>query len=77
MLQMCLSLHIFRTYVASFYQHVVYVSNGLQVFFANVSDACFKCFICLPIYVAIVASGYFKSVSDVAHGTHVGSEKGR
>jgi hypothetical protein len=48
-----------------------------KCFFANVSDACFKCFICLPIYVAIVASGYFKSVSDVAHGTHVGSEKGR
>jgi hypothetical protein len=29
--------------------------------FANVSDACFKCFICLQTYVASVVSRYFKS----------------
>ena len=34
--------------------------------FASISDACFKCFICLQMYVASVASGYFKSRSDVA-----------
>ena len=37
-----------------------------QVFlgvFASVSNACFKCFICLLLYVASVASGCFKSRS--------------
>ena len=31
--------------------------------FASISDACFKCFICLQTYVASVASGCFKSRS--------------
>jgi hypothetical protein len=36
--------------------------------FASVSDACFKCFNCLLLYVAIVASGCLKSKLDVANG---------
>ena len=34
--------------------------------FASVSDACFKCFICLQTYAASVASECFKSRSCVA-----------
>jgi hypothetical protein len=30
-----------------FYLHVAHVSNGFQVFFASISDTCFKCFISL------------------------------
>jgi hypothetical protein len=43
---------------------------ALHVFsgvFASVLDTCFKCFICLWIYVANVLSGYFKNRLDVAH----------
>jgi hypothetical protein len=35
--------------------------------FSSVSYACFKCFICLHLYVATVASGCFKSRSGVAY----------
>ena len=35
--------------------------------FASVLDACFKCFICLQMYVARVASECFKTKSGVAH----------
>ena len=35
--------------------------------FANVSDACFKCFIFLQTRVAKVSSGCFKSRSGVVH----------
>jgi hypothetical protein len=35
--------------------------------FASVSNACFKCFICLQMYVASVASEYFKIRLGVAH----------
>jgi hypothetical protein len=44
--------------------------------FASVSDACFKCLIYLLLYVATVASGYFKSRSGVAHRIRVGSGGG-
>jgi hypothetical protein len=36
-------------------------------FFASVSDACFKRFICLQTYVANALSGCFKSILGVAH----------
>jgi hypothetical protein len=47
-----------------FYLDVVYVCN---CGFASVSDACFKCSICLHIYVASVVFGYFKSRLGLAH----------
>jgi hypothetical protein len=74
MLQMCLSrccicfIHILQV----FYLDAAYVCNGfqvLQVFFQVFSDSCFKCFICLQIYVASVAPRCFKSRSGVAHVT--------
>ena len=60
-----------------FYTYVVNVLSGCcecvtTVFkcfsrvFASVSDTCFKCRICLLLYVANIASGYFKSISGVA-----------
>jgi hypothetical protein len=68
MLQVCLSrCCICFTYMLQvFYMDVAYVCNGFQVFsyvFAIVSDTCFKCFICLQMYVASVASRCFKSRS--------------
>jgi hypothetical protein len=43
--------------------------NGFECFsrclFANISEACFKYFICLQTYVVTVASQYFKSTSGV------------
>jgi hypothetical protein len=72
MLQVCLfwMLHIFHTYVASVLSRCcVCFCNGFKCFsdvFANVSDACSKCFICLQTYVASVASECFKSRTSVA-----------
>jgi hypothetical protein len=68
-------------YVSSFFSYFILifasVSSGyicfLGIFFVSVSDSCFKCFICLLLYVAIVAFGCFKSRSGVAHENHVGS----
>jgi hypothetical protein len=45
-----------------FYLDVVYSVLGV---FSSVSDACFKYFICIQMYVASVASGYFKGKSGV------------
>ena len=36
-------------------------SSVFLMFFSSVSEACFKCFICLLLYVASIASGCFKS----------------
>ena len=50
-----------------------------QVFsgvFACVADTCFKCFICLLLHVASVASGCLKSRLGVAHAMCVGSGRG-
>ena len=41
--------------------------------FASVSDACFKYFICLLLYVATVKSRYFKSRSRVGHRMRMGN----
>jgi hypothetical protein len=52
-----------------FYLNVAYVYIVFKCFsgvFANVSDACFKSFICFQTYVTIVASGCFKTKSSVA-----------
>ena len=56
-----------------FHLDVEYVCNSFQVFFrcSSVSDACFKYFAYLLLYVASVASGYFKSRSGIAHGMRV------
>jgi hypothetical protein len=62
---------MFHAYVVSIYVDVVYVCNVFQaflgVFFANISEACFKCFIYLQKYIASVAFGCFKSRSGIAH----------
>jgi hypothetical protein len=44
--------------------------------FAIVSNTCFKCFIWLLLYIAIVVSGCFKSRSGVAHGIRVDDVRG-
>jgi hypothetical protein len=72
MLQVCLSrcYICFTDMLQVFYLDVAYVWNGFKCFscvFSSISYACFKCFICLQTYVVIVASGYFKSRSGVAH----------
>jgi hypothetical protein len=64
-------LHMFHTYVASVLsRRCIYFAMSFQVFsgvFVSVSDACFKCFICLQTYVANVSSRCFESRSGVAH----------
>jgi hypothetical protein len=59
-----------HTYVASvLFRCCVCFYNGFKCFsgvFANVLDACFKCFINLQMYVASVVYGCFKSRSGVA-----------
>jgi hypothetical protein len=40
------------------------VFKCFSVVFANISEACLKCFICLLLYVASVASRRFKNRSD-------------
>jgi hypothetical protein len=74
--------YFIRMFASVFYLDVSYVCNGFQVFssaFVSVSDVCFKCFICLLLYVVTVASGCFKSRSGVAHGMRVGNgwQRGR
>jgi hypothetical protein len=59
---------MFHTYVANVLSGYLRICcNGFQVFHASVSDACFKCFICLQTYVANVSSECFKSRSAIAH----------
>ena len=53
----------FQTYVASVF---AYVFTMISSVFASVSDACFKCFICLQTYVASVAFECFKSRLRIA-----------
>jgi hypothetical protein len=38
-----------------------------RVFFASVSDTCFKCFVSLQTYVANILFRYFKSRSDITY----------
>ena len=56
-------LHIFHTYVLSVLSiYCICFAIDFQVFsgvFVSVSDACFKYFICLQIYVTSVASRCF------------------
>jgi hypothetical protein len=71
MLQVCLSrcCICFTQTLHVFYLDVTYGCNGFQVFpgvFSSVSKACFKCFICLQMYVATVVFECFKSRSGVA-----------
>jgi hypothetical protein len=40
------------------------VFKCFSVVFANISEACLKCFICLLLYVASVASGRFRNRSE-------------
>jgi hypothetical protein len=65
-LQLCLSgcCICFTHMLHVFYSDIVYCCNGFQMcvssVFSSVSESCFKCFICLQMYVAIVASRCFK-----------------
>jgi hypothetical protein len=63
-------LHMFTHMLHVFYLDVVYGCNGFQVFsgvfFSSVSEACFKCFICLQMYVTTIVYGCFKSRLGVA-----------
>ena len=54
----------------------VFHLNVFQVFsaiFASVLEVCFKCFICLLLYVATVTSGCLKIDRVCAQGMSVGS----
>jgi hypothetical protein len=55
-------LHMFATIFKYF----------LVVFLSSVSEACFKCFICLLFYVASIASRCFKSKSSECSGSPSG-----
>jgi hypothetical protein len=44
--------------------------------FVSISNACFKCFICLLLYVASVVSEFSKVDQGVANGMCVGSRRG-
>ena len=74
-------LYMFHTYVASVLSRyrvcLQWFSSVFSRVFASVSDTCFKCFIFLLLYVVSIASGCFKSRSDVSHGMRVKSERGR
>jgi hypothetical protein len=58
---------MFDTDIASVLSGCWVCLQWFQVFSGNVSDACFKCFICLQTYVASVVSGCLKSRSGVAY----------
>ena len=68
---------VFRTYVCKCFIQMLYmfamVFKSFSGVFVSVSDARLKCFICLILYVATVASECFKSRSGVAHGMRVGT----
>ena len=63
-------LHMFHTYVVSVLSRCcvcfTMVFKCVSCVFASVSDAFFKCFICLQTYIASVAYGCFKSRSGIA-----------
>ena len=67
---------VFHTYVCKCFIWMLHmfamVFNCFSGVFASVSDACFKCFICLLLYATTVASGHFKSRSGVAHRMRMG-----
>jgi hypothetical protein len=65
---------VFNTQV--FHLDVEYVCNGFQIFSrcSSVSDAYFKYFVCLLLYVTSVTSGYLKNRSGVAHRMHLALE---
>ena len=68
MLRVCLfgCCICFTHMLQSFYLDVAYVLQWFSGVFASVSNTCLKCFTCLQTYVASVASGCFKSKSNVA-----------
>jgi hypothetical protein len=57
---------VFILGVAIWILHMYYngFSSIFSDIFANISDACFKCFICLQTYVANISSGSFKNRSE-------------
>jgi hypothetical protein len=72
MLQVCLfgCCICFTHMLQVFYLDVAYVLQWFSYVLASVSDACFKCFICLQTYVAIVVSRCFKSRSVLHLAPH-------
>jgi len=61
---------VFHMYVCKCFMWILHmfamVFKCFSGVFASVSNACFKCFICLPLYVATVASGCLK-IDQVLH----------
>jgi hypothetical protein len=72
---------VFYTYVCKCFiwmlHMFVMVFKCFSGVFTGVLDICFKCFICLGLYVATIVSGCFKSRSSVAHGMRVRSSRRR
>jgi len=68
---------VFHTYVCKRFIWMLHIFAIVFKYFSSVFvgvlDVCFRCFICLLLYVAIVVSRCFKSRSGVAHGIRVGS----
>jgi hypothetical protein len=57
--------------------YLQWFSNVFLDVFASVSDTCFRCFICLLLYVATVVSRCFKSRLSVANRMRVGNGRQR
>jgi hypothetical protein len=66
-------LQVFHLDVAYF----TMICNCFSSVFASVLNVCFKCFICLLLYVATVASRCFKGRLGVARRMRVGSGRRR
>jgi hypothetical protein len=71
-------LYMFHTYIARVLSRYCiclqwFPSVSLCVFLQVFQKACFECFTCLQMYVAVVASECFKSRSGVAHRISVGN----
>ena len=73
--------HVFYTYVCKCFIWMLHMFAIVFKYFsgvlASVSNAYFKCFICLLLYVATAASGCFKSRSGVTHEMRVESGRRR
>jgi hypothetical protein len=71
---------VFYTYVCKCFIWMLHIFAMIFKYFfrcfASVSNTCFKCFICLLLYIATVAFGCFKSRSGVTHGMCVGDIRG-
>jgi hypothetical protein len=68
--------YVFTHMLQVFYLDVVYVLQRFSSVFANILNACFKCFICLFYMLQVLHLNVSKSRLGVAHGIRVGSWRG-